>query len=391
MNPASEVKRQAPAGSEPARFAAKPPKIATAAEDVEQRRGRGLISEFSTALVLFAISAALIVGSRAISPAFGTWNQAVAILVLSSVVMAVAFGQQMVILIGGLDLSVASIMSLGGVLLFAWLDISPTALLWGTPVVLAITGLIGALSGIGVAFLRIPPFIMTLAMGIIVYSAALGITGGSPGGRPSPVLTALFAGRIFGIPPVLYLMAAFTAMATVLQTRSVLGRMVYALGTNPAAAYIAGLPVRRITIICFALSGAAAGFAGILMIGFTNGATLIMGESYLVPSIAAVVVGGTSIIGGRGHYLGAVGGALLLTTFSTVINALGIAEAWRIILYGAVILIALLLLREELRIWVARQYAALTPQRLVHARTWPTRRRVRTHETQPKPRKNDNA
>jgi ribose transport system permease protein len=118
----------------------------------------------------------------------------------------------------------------------------------------------------------------------------------------------------------------------------------------------------------YALSGAATGFAGILMIGFTNGATLVMGETYLVPSIAAVVVGGTSIIGGRGHYLGAVGGAVLLTTFSTVINSLGIAEAWRIILYGSVIVIALLLLREELRIWVIRQYAALNPQRLVRVR-----------------------
>jgi ribose transport system permease protein len=248
-------------------------------------------------------------------------------------------------------------MSLGGVMLFAWLGISPTALLWGTPVVVATTALIGAVSGIGVAFLRIPPFIMTLAMGIIVYSANLGITGGSPAGRPSPLLTDLFAARILGVPPILFLMAAFTVAATVLQARSAFGRKVYALGTNPAAAFIAGLPVRRITIICYALSGAAAGLAGILMIGFTNGASLVMGDNYLVPSIASVVVGGTSITGGRGNYLGVAGGAVLLTTFSTVINALGIAEAWRIILYGTVIVIALLLLREELRTWAVRQYA----------------------------------
>jgi ribose transport system permease protein len=226
---------------------------------------------------------------------------------------------------------------------------------------------------------------MTLAIGIIVYSAALGITGGSPSGQPSPALTALFADRVLGVPPVLYLMAAFTAAASVLQSRSVLGRMVYALGGNPAAAYIAGLPINLITITCYALSGAAAGFAGMLMVGFTNGATLIMGETYLVPSIAAVVVGGTSIVGGRGHYLGAVGGAVLLTTFSTVINALGIAEAWRIILYGSVIVIALLLLREELRIWVGRQYAVLTPPRLVRVR------QARTHEIPPKQRTDDHA
>lgn len=350
---------------------------------VERPRGRGLIGELSSAFVLFALSAALIVGSRAISPAFGTWNQAVAIMVLSSIVMVVAFGQQMVILIGGLDLSVASVIGVGGIMLFAWLGMSPLALLWGTPIVLAATALIGAANGIGVAFLRVPPFIMTLAMGIIVYSAQLGITGGSPRGQPAPLLTNLFAARVLGIPPVLYLMAVFAAGATVLQARTAFGRKVYALGTNPAAAFIAGLPVRRITIICYALSGAAAGSAGILMIGFTNGATLVMGDSYLIPSIAAVVVGGTSIIGGRGHYLGAVGGAVLLTTFSTVIDALGIAEAWRIVLYGTVIIVALLLLREELRIWVARQYASM--------RAWvrPEGQIARPAMAQPKPGENN--
>jgi ribose transport system permease protein len=361
MSPASDVRQRAPQGS------------------------RRLVGELSTAFVLFTISAALIIGSRSVSPAFGTWNQAVAIMVLSSVVMVAAFGQQMVILIGGLDLSVGSVIGLGGIMMFAGLGASPTALLWGTPVVVAATALIGAVNGIGVACLKVPPFIMTLAMGIIVYSAELGITGGSPGGRPSSLLTNLFAGRIFGVPPVLYLMAAFTAGATMLQARTAFGRKVYALGTNPAAAFIAGLPVRRITIICYALSGAAAGLAGILMIGFTNGATLVMGDSYLIPSIAAVVVGGTSIIGGRGHYLGAVGGAVLLTTLSTVIDALGIAEAWRIVIYGSVIIVALLLLGEELQIWVARQYA------LMSAWVRLERQIARSHKPQSKPREHDNA
>jgi len=103
------------------------------------------------------------------------------------------------------------------------------------------------------------------------------------------------------------------------------------------------------------------------------------------------VIGGTSILGGRGNYLGVVGGALLLTTFSTMISALGIAEGWRIVLYGLVILIALLLLCEELRIWVARQCATLTPPPLVRVRFWPTRQIVQAHGTQLEPRENENA
>jgi ribose transport system permease protein len=124
---------------------------ATVAERFVRWGGRPFVSEVATALVLFALSAVLIVGSRAISPAFGSWNQVIAILVLSSVVMVVAFGQQMVILIGGLDLSVGSMMSLGGVLLFGWLGISPAAIYWGIPAALAVTGLLGAFNGVGIA------------------------------------------------------------------------------------------------------------------------------------------------------------------------------------------------------------------------------------------------
>jgi ribose transport system permease protein len=225
--------------------------------------------------------------------------------------------------------------------------------------VLLITGGIGALNGIGVALLRIPPFIMTLAAGIIVSSTVLGISGGAPLGTVSPLLVAVFAGRWLGMPPVIYLMVIFTIVATLLQRRTVFGRMLYAIGTSPAAAYIAGLPVRRVTILCYAISGAAAGLAGILMVGFSGGASLNSGDGVLLPSIAAVVIGGTSIIGGRGNYLGAVGGALLLTTFSTMINALGIAEGWRTLIYGAVILVALLALHEDFYLWGQRLCASL--------------------------------
>jgi ribose transport system permease protein len=195
---------------------------------------------------------------------------------------------------------------------------------------------------------------MTLAMGIIVYGATLGITGGTPRGQASPLLSALFTGGVLGVPPVIYLMIVLTVLGSLLQLGTGFGRRLYAVGTNPAAAYIAGLPVRRLTLFAYAISGASAGLAGILMMGYAGGATLTMGQSYLLPSIAAVVVGGTSILGGSGLYLGAVGGALLLTTFSTVISSLGIAEGWRTVIYGLVILLALLLLREELYLWVGR-------------------------------------
>jgi ribose transport system permease protein len=321
---------------------------------------RHIYREEFTAFGLFAVTAVLIVASRWISPNLGSWNQARAILVLSTFVMVVGFGQQMVILIGGLDLSVAAVMTLGAILMFSYVGASPLALLWGLPVVLLVTGAIGGVNGLCVSLLGVPPFIMTLAMSIIVASTVLGMTGGAPGGEASLLLIRLFDSDWFGAPPIVYLMACFSFLAWSLQRRTVFGRMVYAIGTSPAAAYIAGLPVKRVTISCYIISGCAAGLAGILMVGFSQGATVTSGDAVLIPSIACVVVGGTSIVGGQGNYLGAVGGALLLTTASTMITALGISEGWRILIYGAVILTALLILRDEFRTWVAQQQAALT-------------------------------
>ena len=330
-----------------------PPAVA----DMRGGRRGGLSSEMWGAIGLLVLTALLILASRWISPSFGGWNQTKAILVLSSFVVAIAFGQQMVILTGGLDLSVASVMTMGGVLTFGWIGSSGPALVWGIPLVLLLTGAIGALNGVGVVLLRVPPFIMTLAMGIIVYGATLGITGGTPRGQASPALAALFTSSILGVPLVIYGMVVLAILGSVLQVSSGFGRRLYAVGTNPAAARIAGLPVGLITFATYAISGASAGLAGILMVGYAGGATLTMGQSYLLPSVAAAVVGGTSILGGSGLYLGAVGGALLLTTFSTVISALGIAEGWRTIIYGLVILLALLLLREELYLWAERLIA----------------------------------
>lgn len=311
-------------------------------------------SESLIAVALFALTALIIVGSRVVSPAFGGWDQAKAILTLSVFVIVIGFGQGLVILLGGLDLSVASVMTVGGILTFRWIGADAAALAWGAPLVLAIGGLIGAANGVGVTLLRVPPFIMTLASGIIVYSACLGITQGTPRGQASPALSALFTHEIAGVPLILYVVFGLVVLAALLQSSTPFGRRLYAVGANPAAAHIAGLPVDALTVSAYAISGACASLAGVLMVGYASGATLTMGQDYLLPSIAAVVIGGSSILGGSGVFLGTVGGAILLTTLSTIISALGVAQGWRTVIYGAVILAALLLLREQLYVWADR-------------------------------------
>jgi ribose transport system permease protein len=305
-----------------------------------------LSTDLGKSLVLIVLAFLMLFAGRLVSPSLGGLNQISAVLVLSSFLIVVAFGQQMVVLIGGLDLSIPSMITLGGLLTFAWTPHGVAELLLVAVAVMAVTGAVGMISGLGVTSLAIPPFIMTLSMGIIIYSACLGATRGTPRGQGSETIEALFSGRFLGVPLIILLVTVLAALAIILQSRTTFGRFLYATGTNRQAAYIAGLPVRRMTVATYACSGAAAGLCGLLLVGFSGGATLTMGQSYLLPSIAAVVVGGTAITGGRGSFLSVLAAALLITTFTTVISSIQIEEGWRTILYGAVVLIAILAMRD---------------------------------------------
>lgn len=314
---------------------------------VDDRERPRVASSTITTIIIFVLTAALIIASRAISPAFGSWSQVETILYLSTFLVVVSFGQGLVILVRGLDLSIASVITLGGVLTTGWLNGSNEYAWALLPAVLVICALVGTLSGIGVTVLRIPPFIMTLATGIIVYSIALGFTAGTPRGYSPPFLVDFMHARWLGVPvPILFLLV-FVVAAVLVQSWSVLGRRLYAVGNNPAAAYVAGLRTRSLTIAAYAVSGACAGLTGMMLAGYSDGATLRMGDDYLLPSVAAVVIGGSSILGGHGSFIGTVGGAILLTTLGTILAALGIEEGWKTIIEGGVILTALILLREQ--------------------------------------------
>lgn len=309
-------------------------------------RGSMLKPETWVAVALFGLTILLILGSRFISPGFGGWKQAEAILILSSITIFISFGQGLVILVRGLDLSVSSVMSVGAILTFAWMGPGAFDVAIMLPVILAVTASVGLINGLGVTLLKVPPFIMTLATSLTVYGVFLGATGGQPRGVASPALTKVYTTDLIGIPVILWVILVFVVLGTLLQSSSGFGRRLYLIGTNPEAAYIAGLRVKTMTIIAYAISAAVAGFAGMMMVGYATGATLTMGESFLLPSIAAVIVGGASITGGRGTYLATAAGAIFLVTITTIISALGLQAGWRTVIYGAVILIALLIMRE---------------------------------------------
>jgi len=315
----------------------------------DQRRSGGIAAETIAIAVVFALAAALLLASRLISPALGSWSQALTVLTLTSFLIVAAFGQGLVVLVGGLDLSIPALITLGGVLTTTWIGADGGMSAWYlVPAILALCAAVGVVNGLGVTRLGVPPFIMTMAVAIIVASAALGFTSGTPRGAAPPVFVDLMKARALGLPVVVYFVAGFAAAGWLVQSRSALGRRLYAVGANRDAARIAGVAVDRVVVIAYAISAACAGLAGMMLVGYANGATLRMGDSYLLPSIAAVVIGGSSILGGSGSFLGTVGGAILLTTLGTVIAAIGMEQGWRTVIEGAIILAALFFLRQEL-------------------------------------------
>lgn len=297
-------------------------------------------------LALLAVSVLLMPVSKLISPSLGSWSTVSSILVVSSMLTLIGFGQGLVILVGELDLSLPSTVSLAGVLTTAWLSVTPSALTFLQIVGIAAT--IGVLNGVGVAFLRIPSFIMTLGMQLIVAGAALGYTKGTVPGTTPDSLASLMLGRLLNIPAPIFLLVGMAVVGTLIQQYTRFGRRLYAVGSNRATAGIVGVRVGLVVVGAFVLSSVAAALTGMMLVGYGGGATLGMGDVYFLSSIAVVVVGGSSILGGSGSYLGTVAAAIFLTTISTLIQAVGISQGWQTFIYGFLIIAVIGLLNREL-------------------------------------------
>jgi ribose transport system permease protein len=302
----------------------------------------------------YALGAAIVVFviGELIQPGFASASGVKTVLVVASFVGLVAAGQTLVVLIGGIDLSVPWMMNSMAVLLAAVAAGSNARAAWVVPLVLVTGAVLGAVNGFGVAVLAVPAVVMTLGMNGVLQGLTLGLTGGftcaTCGSAAPPVLDAAVNGSLFGIPGQLYILAAVAALVTVLLSWTSFGRRVYATGTNPRASKLAGVNVTGLTVVLYALSGLFAALAGVLLTAYGGKATLGMGDPYLFQSIAAVVIGGVSILGGRGHYLGALAGSVTLTALVSVLLAKDMPDYGRDIVYGVVVLgIALLYGRAE--------------------------------------------
>ncbi|WP_457301091.1 ABC transporter permease, partial [Phyllobacterium sp. P5_D12] len=281
-------------------------------------------------------------GRAILNPTY--WNS---LAVLSTFLAILALGQGTVILTGGLDLSVPWTIGIAGILLAGIVNGSDAALVYALPAVLLVACLIGFINGVGIVVLGISPIVMTLAMNGILQGFALVYSQGTPAGFSSPMLRWFMTGKIWTVTPVVPFMVLFVIAAVFLLGRTAFGRRVYGIGNGLRAAQLSGIAVGRTLILVYVLSGLCAGLVGVLLTGFSGQASLGMGDDYLLPSIAVVVVGGALITGGRGHYLGMLGGVLLLTALQMFLAGTTLPYATRAILFGLVVLGAVMALREK--------------------------------------------
>ena len=275
------------------------------------------------------------------------WSYYNSLIVLSSFLAVLALGQGTVILTGGLDLSVPWTIGLCGILLAGMVKGSDGALLYALPLVLAAGAVIGLLNGVGIVVLGLSPIVVTLATNGILQGLALVYSNGTPDGFASPLLREFMTGRALGVAPVVLFLALFVVAAVLLLGRTPFGRRVYGIGNGERVAALSGIAVGPTVIKVYMLSGFCSALVGVLLTGFSGQASLGMGDDYLLPSIAVVVVGGALITGGRGHYLGMLGGVFLLTALQTLLAGTTLPYAIRAILFGLVVLGAVMALRER--------------------------------------------
>lgn len=274
----------------------------------------------------------------AVSPTFRTFDNANLLLLNGAVIAFLAMGQAFVLLTGGIDLSAGSNIALTGM-------VAALAMRSGLPwwlaalAALGVGALVGTINGALIHYLKLPPFIVTFAAFGVAASIPLILTGASSVNVADPMFAIIGRGSLVGIPMPVVLVAVFAVVLTVLLRLTSTGVHIYAVGGNAETSRLSGIPIGRVTMLVYALSGLCAGMGGLivtsrLMVGYPSAGS----GNELFYSIAAAVVGGVSLFGGIGSLPGALLGAVLIATVSNGMNVVGVQSYWQPLVIGLIIL-----------------------------------------------------
>ena len=293
--------------------------------------------QFGTLFGLIALSIVLWI----LTPHFMTVSNLLNVAQQTAIVAIIAAGMTFVIITAGIDLSVGSVLAFSGVVM-------ATLLLRGLPLGLALlsgvgTGLFcGLINGLLISVGRLPPFIATLGMMSVARGAALVFTEGRPVSGFSDSFRQIAVGEVLRIPAPVVIMLAVYLIAHFVLTRTKLGRYTYAIGGNEEAAILSGVNVRLYRTLVYGLCGGLSGLAAIILTARLNSAQPIAGIMYELDAIAAVVIGGTSLIGGEGTVFGTLIGALIMGVLRNGLTLLGVSSFVQQIVIGSVIIVAVL-------------------------------------------------
>jgi len=302
------------------------------------------------ALAFSGLIALMVVFSLA-SPNFLQTANIITILQATSVNGVLAVAATLVIISGGIDLSVGTLMTFCAVIAGVLMTNLGLPIWVGVPGGLLAGLLCGSLSGFFIAKLKIPPFIATLGMMLIYKGLSLAICGAKPIYFTStPGFTQISTGSLIGmvipglpIPNGVLILFLVAAIAAFILGRTVLGRFVFALGSNEEALRLSGVNTGNWKIAVYGLAGAVCGIAGILIASRINSAQPAIGQGYELDAIAAVVIGGTSLSGGRGTMLGTMIGALIISVVANGLRILSVPQEWQIVVTGSIIILAVYL------------------------------------------------
>lgn len=276
-----------------------------------------------------------------LSPYFFSTSNLVNILLQSSINAIIAVGMTFVIITAGIDLSVGSIVAFSAVILASAMQSGI-----GVPIAILISLIVGTLCGLSngllISYGKLPAFIATLGMMSIARGTALLVTQGKPISGFAPEFRFLATGEIFSIPFPVILMIIIYIVAHIVLKKTLLGRYTYAIGGNEEASHLSGINTKIIKTTVYGISGLLSGFAGVILTARLNSAQPIAGIMYELDAIAAVVIGGTSLMGGEGKISGTLIGALIMGVLRNGLNLLGVSSFVQQIVIGAVIIIAVL-------------------------------------------------
>lgn len=290
-------------------------------------------------LLVYLILLVILMAAQMISPGFLSFDHMETVIRQSAFLGIVAIGQTFVILTGGIDLSVASVISISNIVAAQVMSGSDQNV--GTAMVFVIViGLVtGLVNGCCIYYLKIPPMVMTLAMGSVIEGIALIYSKGAPKGNTAPFVQFLSTGRIGGILSPLILIWIILSFLTVLVLKQgIFGRNTYLIGTNVLSSRYSGVNIAKQIIWVYVISGVMSALTGILLVGYTNTSFINAGDIYSMNSIAAVVMGGTSVMGGYGGYVGTIAGSIIMTVIVSLLTILHMPVSGRDIVQGLIII-----------------------------------------------------